>query len=127
MRLLLDTHVLLWLLSDPERLGEAVLAILRGEANEIRVSAATAWEIAIKKQMGKLRAPDDLEAQLEAGGVTALPITLAHARLAGSLPAHHRDPFDRMLIAQARIESLTLVAGDADISKYDVPVIDARA
>ena len=123
MRLLLDTHVLLWLLSDPERLGETVLAILRAEANEVRVSAATAWEIAIKKQMGKLRAPDDLEAQLEAGGVTALPITLAHARLAGSLPAHHRDPFDRMLIAQATIEGLTVVTHDPHFKPYGVPLL----
>ena len=123
MRLLLDTHVLLWLLSDPERLGEAVLAILRGEANDVRVSAATAWEIAIKKQLGKLRAPDDLEAQLVAGHVTVLPITLAHARLAGSLPTHHRDPFDLMLIAQATIEGLTVVTHDPRFEPYDVPLL----
>lgn len=125
MRFLLDTHVLLWLLSDPERLGQTVLTTLRSEASEIRVSAATAWEITIKQQLGKLRAPDDLEAQLDAGGILGLPITLAHARLAGALPSHHRDPFDRMLIAQAIIEGLTVVTHDPHFEPYGVPLVMA--
>ena len=91
------------------------------------VSAATAWEIATKRASGTLDAPGDIAGWIAENEFTELPMTVEHAVAAAELPNHHRDPFDRMLIAQARIESLTLVAGDADISKYDVPVIDARA
>lgn len=123
MRLLLDTHALLWLLADDPRLGPEVRTTLRSEAEEIRVSAATAWEISIKRQLGKLRAPDDLEEQLRVGGLQPLAITVGHALLAGQLPAHHSDPFDRMLIAQASLERLTIVTHDPRFAKYGVPVL----
>jgi PIN domain nuclease of toxin-antitoxin system len=103
-------------------LGSDVRASLRSEAEEIRVSAATAWEISIKRQFGKLRAPDDLEEQLRVGGLQPLAITIRHAQLAGQLPLHHSDPFDRMLIAQASLERLTIVTHDPRFEQYGVPV-----
>jgi PIN domain nuclease of toxin-antitoxin system len=87
------------------------------------VSAASVWEIAIKRASGKLKAPDDLLEQVAVARFAALGITFEHATLAGELPPHHGDPFDRMLIAQAQIENLTLVTGDARIAAYDVPVL----
>ena len=122
MRFLLDTHALLWLLAGDPRLGPDVRATLGSEAEEILVSAATAWEISIKRQLGKLRAPDDLEQQLRTGGLQPLAITIAHANLAGQLPVHHSDPFDRMLIAQASLERLTVVTHDPRFEQYGVSV-----
>jgi len=87
------------------------------------VSAATAWEAAIKAALGRLRYPDSIETGVEASGFEKLPITFAHAESAAALPAHHADPFDRILIAQARLEGLTLVSGDRAILRYDVPVL----
>ncbi|MDQ6773176.1 MAG: type II toxin-antitoxin system VapC family toxin [Candidatus Dormibacteraeota bacterium] len=123
MRLLLDTHVLLWWLADDPSLDvEARRAIASGDA-EVSVSAASAWEIAIKKALGKLQAPDDLAAQLEHHRFLGLPITIAHALAAGRLPPHHADPFDRMLVAQAIAEGLTIVTRDARIAAYGVTVL----
>lgn len=124
-RLLLDTHVLLWSLSDPQRLADSAREALEDGANEVFVSAVSAWEIAIKRASGKLRAPDDLRTGIERQGFEHLPMTFFHAERAGSLPLHHRDPFDRMLVAQAQIERLLLVTGDARILRYDVPTIAA--
>jgi PIN domain nuclease of toxin-antitoxin system len=87
------------------------------------VSAASAWEISIKKALGTLAAPDDLEQQVRAGGFTALPISLAHGIAAGQLPRHHEDPFDRMLIAQAFAEGLTIVTRDKRFNEYAVPLL----
>jgi PIN domain nuclease of toxin-antitoxin system len=87
------------------------------------VSAATAWEIEIKRALGKLDAPDDLADALAAGGYRPLPVSILHATIAGRLPPHHRDPFDRMLVAQAKLEGLTIVTGDRRIAGYDVPVL----
>lgn len=89
------------------------------------MSAATAWEIAIKRALGKLEGPDDLTAELTANSFAALPVTVEHALVAGALPPHHSDPFDRMLVAQARSESLTLVTRDPRIPAYGVPVLRA--
>ena len=123
MNLLLDTHALLWWLSDaPALKAEARQAI--GEAsNIIYVSAASAWEISIKKALGKLDAPNDLHAALLANHFEALPITIGHATGAGQLPRHHDDPFDRMLIAQAQAEQLTLVTHDTMFRPYGILVI----
>ena len=125
MRLLLDTHVLLWWLADDARLGvEARTAIAAGDA-QVAVSAASAWEIAIKQRLGKLRAPDDLAAQLAQHRFVPLAVTVPHALRAEALPPVHDDPFDRMLVAQAELEGLTVVTRDADIGRYGVPILAA--
>ena len=122
MRLLLDTHALLWWLADAGLTDQARDAIA-DPANLIMVSAASAWEISIKKALGKLAAPDDLEQQVDAGGFSALPVSVAHAIAAGQLPRHHDDPFDRMLIAQAFAEGLTIVTHDKRFTDYDVAML----
>jgi PIN domain nuclease of toxin-antitoxin system len=125
VRLLLDTHALLWAVSDPDELTERARDVLRDGRNNVLVSAASVWEIAIKRALGKLTAPDDLGPVLAAASFSPLPISLEHASLAGSLPPHHRDPFDRMLIAQAQLESLTIVTRDARFARYGVPLLMA--
>ncbi len=122
MRLLVDTHVLLWWLAD-RPLARAAYQAIADPANSVFVSAATAWEISIKKALGKLHAPDDLPAQLESCGFSPLPISIEHALTAGSLSRHHDDPFDRMLVAQASVEDLTLVTRDERIAAYGVRVL----
>ena len=124
MNLLLDTHVFLWALNnDPRLTDEARAAIIDGR-NLVFVSAVTAWEIAIKRARGKLRLPpgDYLE-QLRLYRFTPLSVTSEHALATEALPPHHNDPFDRMLIAQAREEGLTLVTHDRRMSLYDVRII----
>ena len=127
MRLLLDTHTLIWWLSASPRLGPAARAAIDDPASDVHVSAVSASEIAIKKALGKLTAPDDLEHQVTVNGFTELGLTIRHARAIGALPPHHGDPFDRMLIAQARVEGLTFVTADRVIADYDVPVLAADA
>ena len=125
MNLLLDTHVLLWaLIDDPGLSAPARRAIVDG-ANTVFVSAATAWEIAIKKSLGKLTAPDNYEEELVAHRFTPLDLTTRHALAVEKLPPHHQDPFDRLLIVQAQLERLTLVTRDRKIMDYDVPWIAA--
>ena len=108
-RLLLDTHVGLWWLQGSDRLKDSVVVLLKDATNEVFVSAASVWEIAIKQGLGKLEAPDDLLDLIEQSGFEALSISSFHAEQAGRLPLAHKDPFDRMLIAQARAEGLILV------------------
>lgn len=124
MRLLLDTNALLWWLANEGLAAQAEEAISNPE-NLVAVSAVSAWEISIKKALGKLRAPDDLEHQIRAGGFTPLPVTIAHGVAAGRLPRHHDDPFDRILIAQAFAEGLTIVTSDKRFSDYSVSFIPA--
>jgi PIN domain nuclease of toxin-antitoxin system len=117
LNLLLDTHILLWALANDVQLSKrARSAIL--DANKVYVSAASAWEIGIKAASGKLRAPDDLAEQMASAGFLELPVSIAHASAAGKLPRHHADPFDRLLIAQAQIESLTLLTNDRALKAY---------
>jgi len=123
VNILLDTHVLLWWLADDPALPAAARGTIADGANRVVVSAATAWEISIKQALGKLDVPSELEEALDAGGIAALPITVAHALAAGSLPRHHDDPFDRMLIAQAGLEGLTLLTFDENFTPYGVPVL----
>ena len=118
MNLLLDTHVLLWWLADAPELSEAARDLIRDSNRAVWVSAASAWEIAIKKALGKLEAPDDLVAALEANGFRSLPIRVTHALLAGSLPRIHDDPFDRMLVAQALCEPMRLLTTDKVLAGY---------
>ena len=122
MRLLLDTHALLWWLAD-EGLSSQTRDAIADPANLVAVSAASAWEIAIKKALAKLTAPDDLEQQVRAGGFVPLPINIAHGIAAGQLPRHHDDPFDRMLIAQALAEGLTIVTRDKRFEDYGVALM----
>jgi PIN domain nuclease of toxin-antitoxin system len=122
--LLLDTHVVLWWLTDDRTLSDDVKTMLDHEP-DVYVSPATIWEVTIKRAIGKLQAPADLPEQIRDSGFRELPITTRHAIAAGRLPLVHRDPFDRMLVAQARCEELTLVTRDADIQKYDVSVLAA--
>ena len=124
-RLLLDTHVLLWALEDSQALSVDARQSIADTRNEVFVSAVSIWEMAIKRSLGKLRAPDNLADTVQEAGFAALPITLAHAEQAGMLPPHHRDPFDRMLVAQALAEGLVVVTDDALISKYGVRTMPA--
>jgi PIN domain nuclease of toxin-antitoxin system len=122
LNLLLDTHVLLWWLAASERLSrKARQAIV--ESDQTYVSAASIWEISIKVARGRLLVHGDLETHLATNHFVALPVTVAHAIAAGRLPRHHGDPLDRMLIAQASIESLTLLTADERQAAYDIPVI----
>lgn len=123
MKVLLDTHVLLWALNDDARLSGHHRALLQREGVEIYVSSATIWEIAIKRALGKLEAPDDLTGVLTPAGCRPLPISWHHAEVAGGLPPHHADPFDRLLIAQAMTEGMVLATGDSMISLYGVDYV----
>jgi PIN domain nuclease of toxin-antitoxin system len=119
VKLLLDTHALLWWLDDDARLDQSAADAI-AEADVVAVSAASAWEISIKQAIGELSGPDDLSAELATNGFTELPITVAHAVAAGALPPHHSDPFDRMLVAQSRLEGLTLVTRDDRLADYGI-------
>ncbi|MEP6729836.1 MAG: type II toxin-antitoxin system VapC family toxin [bacterium] len=125
-RLLLDTHVWLWWQADDARLGVETRELIQ-RASEVRFSAASAWEIAVKINAGKLKLPKnaDIAAELAHSGFLVLPVELAHAEQMRHLPVLHRDPFDRLLVAQARVEELTLVTVDRALSAYDVAVLDA--
>lgn len=123
MRLLLDTHVVLWWLDDPGRLSDRARKAIN--SRETFVSAVTGCEIGQKSAVGKLRVPDDLEEQIEDNEFLLLPISVRHGLMTSSLPLHHKDPFDRLLVAQARCEGLTLVTADARIAEYDVLVLAA--
>jgi PIN domain nuclease of toxin-antitoxin system len=122
MSLLLDTHVVLWWLADDPELPEEIKDRLDHEP-DVRVSAATIWEIAIKQALGKISAPADLPDRVGNSGFRELPIDFTHAVAAGRLPLIHRDPFDRMLVAQARCEDLTLVTRDSYCQQYDVAIL----
>ncbi len=126
MRCLLDTHVLLWWIEDNPKLKKRVRAIITDPDNEAVVSAATLWEAAIKRALGKLRfeTPVLLDS-LHQGGIRILPITAEHALAAGDLPRHHDDPFDRMLVAQAIAEGFTLITSDPWLQSYQVAVVQA--
>lgn len=122
MKHLLDTHVLLWALVDDPRLSDAQRDVL-GEAGEVYVSAASVWEVGIKRALGKLDVPEDVFEVAHASGVRPLAITWAHAQAAAALPSHHSDPFDRMLIAQSMSEAMVLVSSDAKMARYEVTVL----
>ena len=124
MRLLLDTHVVLWWIAR-YAFSAAAQGAIADPASDVFASVASAWEMAIKRALGKLDVPDDLEQQLARHGFTPLPINLAHALAAGALSRHHADPFDRMLIAQALAEGLTIVTRDGRFSAYGVPILVA--
>ncbi len=120
MRLLLDTHMLLWWMFEHPRLTPDLRALIGDDSNAVLVSSVSAFEISTKQALGKLEAPDDLDKQIEASGFTDLPVTARHGAVAGRLPFHHRDPFDRLLVAQAQCDDLTLVTADRRLLAYDV-------
>jgi PIN domain nuclease of toxin-antitoxin system len=122
MRLLLDSHVFLWWKVADPRLSPALVRAI-AEAEEVYVSAATAWELGLKISLGKLRLPESVEDGIVAAGFTELPVHFRHTREAVVLPPHHHDPFDRMLVAQALCESLTLMTHDDEIAQYEVAVL----
>jgi PIN domain nuclease of toxin-antitoxin system len=125
VNLLLDTHAFLWAIDNNPRLSQKARDAIIDGNNIVFVSAATAWEIAIKKSLGKLRVPDgDYQEELKLHRFTPLDITTEHALMVERLPLHHKDPFDRMLIAQAQVEKLTLITGDPKIKAYTVPIIE---
>ncbi|VAX25899.1 Death on curing protein, Doc toxin [hydrothermal vent metagenome] len=125
MNLLLDTHVLIWSLENNATLSDiAREAIVDGE-NVVFVSAVSVWEISVKQTLGKLSVPDNLISEIQLHRFTPLEIGFHHAKLAGELPPIHKDPFDRMLIAQAMLEKLQLVTRDSFMSQYDVKILNA--
>lgn len=130
MTYLLDTQVWLWLQNDPERVSDEVRSRLVDVATELLLSAASSWEIAIKYSLGKLPLPapprDYVPSRMRSGAVTGLPVSHAHVLHVATLPFHHRDPFDRLLVAQAQLERIPLVTADRQIEKYDVEVLPAR-
>ena len=121
---LLDTHPFVWFLVDPKRIPGRLMAILTDPSRVVYVSAVAVWEATIKAGLGKLSLPlDELEAAIAAAGFAVLPVTVAHALEVRHLPPLHRDPFDRLLVAQARHERLTLVTRDAAIRRYPVDTL----
>jgi PIN domain nuclease of toxin-antitoxin system len=127
--LLLDSNALLWWLQDSRRLGPKARRLIEDRANEVFVSAASLWEIAIKYALGRVDLDESPEKvfppAIESSGFRELPIAIAHALAAGALPPHHADPFDRMIVAQAQIEALAIVTADAIFEKYAAVLVDA--
>lgn len=126
MRALLDTHTFLWWVTDDPRLSLRVREIITDGRNDLFFSAASGWEIAIKASLGKVEVPEDLERflaeQLSRNAIQVLPIYLNHALHVYTLPVHHRDPFDRLLISQAALEELTVLSADPQFARYPVPL-----
>ena len=125
-RLLLDSHTLIWALEGGQRLRFDTYDAINDSANEIFVSVVSVWELEIKRAYGRFQFPDNLVQRIDRAGFAELHVTFRHAELAASLPLIHRDPFDRMLIAQAQAEGLTLVSEDSQIARYEVSVMSVR-
>jgi PIN domain nuclease of toxin-antitoxin system len=121
-RLLVDTHALLWWLADDRALSRAAAEAIADPANELSVSAASIWEIAIKRSLGKVRAPDGLVDHIADAGFEWLPIRAEHAWRVHELPYHHRDPFDRLLVAQAVCEQVPIISRDPNLAAYGITV-----
>ncbi len=125
MILLLDAHALVWWLTDDQTLDEGALAAIRDPGNDVVVSASTVWELAMKRAKGRIALTQDLTAAVQAAGFSGLPVTSEDAERASGLPAHHQDPFDRMLVAQAQRMRAIVVTRDRVLSAYEVDVLPA--
>lgn len=127
MRLLLDTHAFMWWDSAPDKIPEETFTLLKQPQNALLLSLASVWEMQIKVQLGKLTLRNDLkdivQQQQTTNGIGLLPVSLAHVLDIDELPYHHKDPFDRLLIAQSRVESVSLVSGDRIFQQYDCTVV----
>jgi PIN domain nuclease of toxin-antitoxin system len=127
---LLDTQVFLWMQASPERLGETARQIIDDAGNQLLLSAASSWEIAIKHAIGKLHLPEPPEdyvpRRMTSSALTPLPVQHSHALRVSTMDSHHRDPFDRLLVAQAQLEGVALISADAIFRRYDVELIDAE-
>ena len=127
MKMLVDTHAFLWWITDDPRLSLRAREIFADGNNELLFSAASGWEISIKVQIGRLRLPADpqpfIEDQLRINAIKSLAIQMKHALHVSTLPSHHRDPFDRLLVAQAQLEGLPILSADPQIGKYHVEVV----
>jgi len=127
MKVLLDTHTFLWWITDDDRLSSTAREIITNGDNELFLSAATGWEISIKAQLGRIKLPKEphsfIAEQLRLNSIQSLPIHMSHALHIYSLPNHHRDPFDRMIIAQAQLEDLPILTMDSQIARYQIKVI----
>jgi PIN domain nuclease of toxin-antitoxin system len=124
-RLLLDTEAFIWWDGDDRRLGAGARAAIQ-DATEVYVSAASAWEIAIKVGLGKLRTTRQPSRALQDGGFLELPVTFQHAEALADLPPHHADPFDRLILAAASVERIPIVTSDRLFARYGLPLLDAR-
>lgn len=127
MRALLDTQCWLWMLAAPERFSETAMTLINDSQNELLLSAVSSWEIAIKSGIGKLILPIPPEEyvpdRMRSSGVIGMPIEHSHALRVAALPLHHRDPFDRLLVAQAQVEGLSLLSADRQLARYDVEIL----
>jgi PIN domain nuclease of toxin-antitoxin system len=127
VKVLLDTHTFLWWITDDPHLSMRAREVMESPDNEMFLSAASGWEIAIKASLGKLKLPDDLQGfvseQLRINAIHVLPIQMAHALHVYTLPGHHRDPFDRLLVAQSQLEQIPILTDDPQIAQYSVTVI----
>jgi PIN domain nuclease of toxin-antitoxin system len=127
MKILLDTHTFLWWITDDQKLSGRAREIISDGSNELFLSAATGWEIAIKVQIGRLKLPEEpirfILEQMRINAIQSLPIQMNHALHVSTLPQHHRDPFDRLLIVQAQLEGLPVLSSDHQLANYQVEVI----
>lgn len=127
MKVLLDTHTFLWWITDDNRLSSSAREIITNGDNELFLSAAAGWEIAIKAQLGRIKLPKEphsfIAEQLRLNSIQSIPIHMSHALHIYSLPNHHRDPFDRMIVAQAQLEDLAILTMDSQIARYEIKVI----
>jgi PIN domain nuclease of toxin-antitoxin system len=127
MKLLLDTHIFIWWADQPEKLSPTALSALEDEANELLLSVASVWEMQIKIQLGKLKLSlplkELIKSQQETNELTLLPVALTHVLALDALPLHHKDPFDRLLIAQSTEEDLTLVTADSQLSAHPAKLL----
>lgn len=122
MNVLLDTHAALWWIADDDRFGSTAEQFMLDPGTRVLFSAVVIWEVTVKRALGKLSVSGDWSQRLLDGGAVPLPISLDHAQAVGTLDDHHRDPFDRLLVAQARVEDATLLSRDTAFGAYGVPV-----
>jgi PIN domain nuclease of toxin-antitoxin system len=127
MKILLDTHAFLWWITDDQKLSSRAREVISDAENELFFSAASGWEISIKVQLGRLKLPEEPERfipeQLRMNFIRSLPIQMRHALFVSTLPNHHRDPFDRILVAQAQLEEMSILSADLQMSRYQVELI----